>query len=211
MKKYVSIFILYIVSPLIAMAAEESPEAEPVQNFILKIDNVPHAVSINSNHKIEVSGKSHKIRIELSPTREFSKAGIMFEFDSKRHFSYEALSPAVDHWTLDGNNTVIIIQNYKVDLDNSEIIDSFKDQYKKMKAKSKWAKTKLKAGGNTITGERLLLDIGEVKLEQQLFFFKRKGETRVLILQDAPDENNRNTKEFIKMRNLVQQTLSVDS
>lgn len=210
MKYYVSIFLLIIVSPLIA-AADERPEAEPVQNFILKIDNVPYAVPINSNHKIEVSGKPHNIRIELSPTRVFNKAGIMFEFDSKRHFSYEALSPAVDHWTLDGNNTVIIIQNYKVDLDNSEIIDSFKDQYKKMKAKSKWAKTKLKAGGSTITGERLLLDIGEVKLEQQLFFFKRKGETRVLILQDAPDENNRNTEEFVKMRNLVQQTLSVDS
>lgn len=210
MKHYLSVFFLLISLPAIGLAASESSEKEPTQKFILKIDDVIHEVSMNTNHKIVVSGKPHEVRIEISPTRNFNKAGLSFDFDSKRHFSYEELSPEVDHWSLDGNNTVIIIQNYKVKVENSEILDSFKEEYRKMKAKTKSTKTKLNYDGKSVTGQRLLINMGDIKLEQQIFFFNKKGETRVMILQDAPDEDNSNTKEFVKMRALVQKTLLVD-
>lgn len=209
--KYLSIILLLITFPLASVVAKESSGKEPVQKFILEINNTAHEISINSNHEINISGKPHKIRIELSPTRNFDKAGLNFEFESKRHFSYEALSAVVDHWSLDGNNTVIIIQNYKLKVKNSEILDLFKDQYKKMKAKTKWVKTKLSYGEKSIQGERLLIHMGDIKLEQQIFFFKKDGETRVLILQDAPQEGGENTQEFVNMRKLVQKSLSVDS
>ncbi len=211
MKQYLPMVLLLISFPLVSVVAKENSEKEPTQKFILKIDNAAHEVTINSNHKIKISGKPHQIRIELSPTRNFNKAGLSFDFESKRHFSYEELSPVVDHWSLDVNNTVIIIQNYKLKVENSEILDSFKDQYKKMKAKTKWAKTKLNYGGKSVQGERLLINMGDIKLEQQIFFFNKKGETRVLILQDAPGDGGKNTPEFVNMRKLVQKTLSVDS
>jgi len=210
MKNRLALIFLLIYFPIAGVSATENSGKEPVQKFILNIDNTAHEVSINANHKIDIAGKPHKVRIELSPTRNFNKAGLSFDFDSKRHFSYEALSPVVDHWSLDGNNSVIIIQNYKVKVDNSEIIESFKEQYKKMKAKTKWAKTRLKYDGKSAKGERLLINMGDVKLEQQIFFFNKKEETRVMILQDAPEDGGKNTQEFVNMRKLVQQTLSVD-
>ena len=210
MKHYLPAFFLIVILPVTGLEAKESSEKEPTQKFILKIDNTSHEVSINTNHKIVVSGKPHKVRIEVSPTRNFNKAGLNFDFDSKRHFSYEELSPVVDHWSLDGNNTVIIIQNYKVKVENSEILDSFKEEYRKMKAKTKSTKTKLNYDGKNVSGQRLLINMGDIKLEQQIFFFNKKGETRVMILQDAPNEDNSNTKEFVEMRKLVQKTLSVD-
>jgi len=210
MKHYLPVFFLLISLPATGLAARESSEKEPTQKFILKIDDAIHEVSMNADHKIVVSGKPHKVRIEISPTRNFNKAGLSFDFDSKRHFSYEELSPVVDHWSLDGNNTVIIIQNYKVKVENSEILDSFKEEYRKMKAKTKSTKTKLNYDDKSVTGQRLLINMGDIKLEQQIFFFNKKGETRVMILQDAPDEDNNNTKEFVKMRALVQKTLLVD-
>jgi hypothetical protein len=210
MKHYLPAFFLIVILPVTGLEAKESSEKEPTQKFILKIDNTSHEVSINTNHKIVVSGKPHKVRIEVSPTRNFNKAGLNFDFDSKRHFSYEELSPVVDHWSLDGNNTVIIIQNYKVKVENSEILDSFKEEYRKMKAKTKSTKTKLNYDGKNVSGQRLLINMGDIKLEQQIFFFNKKGETRVMILQDAPNEDNSNTKEFVTMRKLVQKTLSVD-
>jgi len=210
MKRYLAAFFLLIILPATGLEAKESSEKEPTQKFILKIDNTSHEVSMNADHKIVVSGKPHKVRIEISPTRNFNKAGLSFDFDSKRHFSYEELSPVVDHWSLDGNNSVIIIQNYKVKVENSEILDSFKEEYRKMKAKTKSTKTKLNYDGKSVTGQRLLINMGDIKLEQQIFFFNKKGETRVMILQDAPDEDNSNTKEFVKMRALVQKTLLVD-
>lgn len=210
MNHYLSAFFLIVILPVTGLEAKESSKKEPTQKFILKIDNTSHEVSINTNHKIVVSGKPHNVRIEISPTRNFNKAGLNFDFDSKRHFSYEELSPEVDHWSLDGNNTVIIIQNYKVKVENSEIIDSFKEEYRKMKAKLKSAKTKLNYGGKSVTGQRLLINMGDIKLEQQIFFFNKKGETRVMILQDAPNEDNSNTNEFVEMRKLVQKSLSVN-
>ena len=210
MKRYLAAFFLLIILPATGLEAKESSEKEPTQKFILKIDNTSHEVSMNADHKIVVSGKPHKVRIEISPTRNFNKAGLSFDFDSKRHFSYEELSPVVDHWSLDGNNSVIIIQNYKVKVENSEILDSFKEEYRKMRAKTKSTKTKLNYDGKSVTGQRLLINMGDIKLEQQIFFFNKKGETRVMILQDAPDEDNSNTKEFVKMRALVQKTLLVD-
>jgi len=211
MKNRLALLFLLIYFPIAGVSADENSGKEPVQKFILNIDNTAHEVPINSNTKISITGKSHNVRIELSPIRNFNKAGLSFDFDSKRHFSYEELSPVVDHWSLDGNDAVIIVQNYKVKVENSEIIDSFSDQYKKMKAKTKWAKTKLKYGGKSIKGERLLINMGDIKLEQQIFFFNKKGETRVMILQDAPGESGKNTQEFVNMRKLVQQTLSVDN
>lgn len=210
MKRYLAAFFLLIILPATGLEAKESSEKEPTQKFILKIDNTSHEVSMNADHKIIISGKPHKVRVEPSPTRNFNKAGLSFDFDSKRHFSYEELSPEVDHWSLDGNNTVIIIQSYKVKVENSEIIDSFKEEYRKMKAKTKSAKTMLKYGGKSVNGERLLINMGDIRLEQQIFFFNKKGETRVMILQDAPNEDNSNTQEFVNMRNLVQNSLSVD-
>ena len=210
MKHYLSAFYLIVILPVMGLEAKESSGKEPTQKFILKIDNTSHEVSINTNHNIVVSGKPHKVRIEVSPTRKFNKAGLSFDFDSKRHFSYEELSPEVDHWSLDGNDTVIIMQHYKVKVENSDIIDSFKDEYKKMKAKLKSAKTRLNYGGNRVTGQRFLINMGDIKLEQQIFFFNRKGETRVMILQDAPDEGKGNTKEFIDMRKLVEKSLIVN-
>ncbi len=210
MRNYLSVLFLLVTLPVTVLGAEESSAKEPIQKFILKIDKASHEVSMNTDHKIVVSGKPHKVRIEISPTRNFNKAGLGFDFDSKRHFSYEELSPEVDHWSLDGNNTVIIIQHYKVKVENSDIIDSFKDEYKKMKAKLKSAKTRLNYGDKRVTGQRFLINMGDIKLEQQIFFFNRKGETRVMILQDAPDEGKGNTKEFIDMRKLVEKSLIVN-
>ena len=79
------------------------------------------------------------------------------------------------------------------------------------KAKTKSTKTKLNYDGKSVTGQRLLINMGDIKLEQQIFFFNKKGETRVMILQDAPGEGGKNTQEFVNMRKLVQQTLSVDN
>ena len=210
MKHYLLVYFLLIVYPVIATAAEENKKIEPAQKFILKIDNSVHEISINKDHNVVVGGKPHKVRINLSPIRRFNKAGLSFDFDAKRHFSYEELSPLVDHWSLDGNNSVIIIQDYKVSVENSEIIESFKEQYNKMKAKTKWAKTRLNYGNRTVKGERLLINMGDIELEQQIFFFKSNDGTRVMILQDAPQDDNQNTEEFISMRKLVEKSLSVD-
>ena len=77
--------------------------------------------------------------------------------------------------------------------------------------REQWAKTKLNYDDKSVKGQRLLINMGDIRLEQQIFFFNKKGETRVMILQDAPEEGGKNTQEFVNMRKLVQQTLSVDN
>ena len=209
MRKYLVTAVVFLGSMSAGFSAAQDVESEPAQKFVLRIDNMNHEVQMNAAHEIVIAGKAHRVRVELSPTRRFEKVGLSFDFDAKRHFSYEALSRFVDHWALDGNNTTIIVQNYKVKVANSEIIDSFKDQYQEMKAETNWSKTSLNYGADTISGERLLINMGNIKLEQQIFFFNKKNESRIVILQDAINDDNSNTEEFVKMRSLFQESLSV--
>jgi hypothetical protein len=191
------------------MAIEEGNKKEPALKFLLKIDNEFHDVSLDSDHDLIISGKPHRVRIELNPVRNFEKAGISFNFDAKRHFSYEALSPLVDHWSLDGDSSVIMVQNYKVKIEKADIIESFEGQYRKMKAKTLRSKIKLQYDNKNINGVRLLIKMGKIKLEQQLFFFNKPNTSRVLILQDTFNDDNSNTEEFVKMRKLIQASLSI--
>jgi len=210
MRTVLAIMVVFLGSMSMGFSATQGNESEPVQKFVLQIDDVSHEVLIGTDQQIVIGGKPHQIHVEVSPTRRFEKVGLGFDFDARRHFAYEAISPVVDHWSLDGNDTTIIVQNYKVKVANSEIIDSFEEQYQKMKANTNWSKTRLNYGAEAISGERLLIRVGEVKLEQQIYFFNNNTETRVVILQDALNDDDSNTKEFKEMRALFQKSLSVN-
>ena len=209
MNRNMLIVLILLILPAIGMASEEGNKKEPALKFVLKIDNRSHNVSLDSDHELMISDKPHRVRIELNPVRNFEKAGISFNFDAKRHFSYEALSPLVDHWSIDGDSSVIMVQNYRVKVEKADIIESFEGQYRKMKAETVRSKIKLKYDDKDVDGVRLLINMGNLKLEQQLFFFNKPSASRVLILQDTFNEDNSNTEEFVKMRKLIQASLSI--
>ncbi len=204
---------LYILTCLTivgtAVAGPRLKNTEPPQTYILTIDGAAHEITAGNPHKIDISGKTHQLTLNKGQTRKFNHAGVSFEFNSALHYSYEALSPQIDHWSLDGNNAVIMVQQYRVNVSFNEILQSYQDQYKQMKAATDVSDASLNIGGKNKTGKRLLVNLGEFKTDQRIYYFSDKGNVIVIVLQDTLTDAGNNTDEFRNMRELFQKTLSV--
>jgi len=191
-------------------AESEHKGVEPAQTYILTIDGIHHEIISGTDYELQISGEKHHVALKKSKTRKFRYAGVIFEFNTMLHFSYEALSPVLDHWSLDGNNSVIMVQKYSPKIGYNEIVESFVNQYRQMNAGTELSKAKLSVGGKIKAGKKLIINLGEIKLEQQIFYFSNISSAVVLVLQDTLTDSGANTAEFIEMRNLIQKTLSVN-
>ena len=89
-----------------AFAESGDKGVEPDQTYMLTVNGVSHEIIAGNDYELPISGKKHHVVLTKSETRKFEYAGVTFEFNAMLHFSYEALLPAVDHWSLDGNNAV---------------------------------------------------------------------------------------------------------
>lgn len=200
--------ILTLTSGAFAQSADKS--IAPLQTYILTVDGVPHELISDRDTELQISDKKYHVVLKKNQTRRFNYAGVSFEFDTSLHFSYEALAPAVDHWSLDGNNSVIMVQKYSSKVEYSEIVESFLTQYRQMKAGTELSEATLAIGGEIKTGKRLNVSFAKIKLEQQIFYFNNNNSAVVIILQDTLTDSGAHTAEFVNLRNLVEKTLSVD-
>lgn len=191
-----------------AIAAEDNGR-EPDQNAIVSIDGKRFSVVAGVPSNINIGGKKRRIKVEISPFREFSKVGIKFKYLSQRHFSYDKLSKVVDHWSLDGNNTIIMVQRYRVPVKRKDIVEQFHKQFQAMKAGIKQSATKLKFKNGSLKGDRLDITLGNVRLSQEIYVITGRKETRTFILQDTIQDTGRNSKEYKDTRKVIEKTLSI--
>ncbi len=208
MKLNVVIAIATFVFSPVAMSADNNGQ-EPAQNATISIDGQNHRIVVGTPSRITVGGKSREFSVNISPYRDFSKAGVNFKYLSQRHFSYDKLSAAVDHWSLDGNNTIIMVQHYKVPVTRKDIIKQFHEQFKAMKAGIKQTNTKIKTKSGTIKGDRLHITLGNIRLTQEIFVIEDSKATRTFILQDTVPDKGGNSQEYHDTRKVIERTLSL--
>ncbi len=210
MKSYLSVALL-ITGISMVNAAESLEVEEPNQAAYLTIDGVKHQIIVGEESELVIDNKRRRVALTLDPNREFNKAGIRFSYNGQMHYSYEALSEDVDHWSIDGNNAVIMVQRYKEQIDDKTILDQFKNQYEAMNASVKTKKTVFKFGKNKLRGYRLNIALGDIYLMQEIFVIPKNESTTVLFLQDTLGENRRNTQEFLEMKRFIGETLDIDA
>ena len=80
-----------------------------------------------------------------------------------------------------------------------------------MKAKLKSKKVTLHSNGNKYKGKRLIIDMGNVHLIQDIFVFETVDSTRTLIIQDSVNDDGSNTKEFQETMDLIRDSLVIQS
>jgi len=193
----------------VANAVESNKAAEPEQNAILTIDGKKYPVVVGHQAQINIGGKRREVHLEISPLKRFDKVGISFQYIGQRHFSYEKLGKQVDHWSLDGNNTIIMVQRYGVAVTREDILKEFKKQFKAMKASIRTSATTLKYKGGKLKGDRLDIALGNVKLTQDIFLIPDRGSSRTFILQDTITDNGNNTAEYQQTKKLLENSLSI--
>ena len=207
---YLSIALL-LTSISAANAAEPVEAEEPSQAAYLTIDGVKHKIMVGEESELVIDNKRHRLALTLDPNRRFKKAGISFSYNGQMHYSYEALSEDVDHWSIDGNNAVVMVQMYREKIDDKAILKQFESQYESMNASVKTKKTVLKFGKKKLRGYRLNIALGDIHLMQEIFVIQKDDSTTALFLQDTLGENRRNTQEFLEMKHLIGETLDIDA
>jgi len=193
----------------VAQAVDTSKAAEPEQNAVLTIDGNKYPVVVGHQSQVVIGGKQHNVHLEISPLKKFDKVGISFQYLGQRHFSYEKLSEQVDHWSLDGNNTIIMVQRYAVAVTRNDILNEFQKQFKAMKADIKTSAISLNYKGGKLNGDRLNISLGNIRLTQDIFLIPDRGSSRTFILQDTLNDKGMNTAEYMQTRKLLESSLSI--
>jgi len=193
----------------VAQARDSNKATEPEQNAILTIDGKEYPVVVGHQSQIVIGGKQRNVHLEISPLRKFDKVGISFQYVGQRHFSYEKLSEQVDHWSLDGNNTIIMVQRYAVAVTRKDILNEFQKQFKAMKADINTSAITLSYKGGKLKGDRLNISLGNIKLTQDIFLIPDRGSSRTFILQDTLNDKGMNTVEYNQTKKLLENSLSI--
>ena len=208
MKAYIFIAVQFF---LISWVYADMNAQEPKQLANIKIDGVIHSVVLGHESEVIINDKPHHIVLNLDPIRKFEKSGISFEYSSDKNFAYQNLSGVVDHWELNGNYAMIMVQNYRQKVTKDAIYQAYSNQFKLMKADLKMKKITLHSNGSKYKGKRLIIDMGNAHLTQDIFVFETTDSTRALILQDSLNDDGSSTKEFQDTMELIRDTLVIKS
>ncbi|MBK7857618.1 MAG: hypothetical protein IPJ65_03110 [Archangiaceae bacterium] len=152
-------------------------------------------------------GKSAALKVE--PQRRFSFAGLEFRYP--REYGFEAqLEAQFASWTLSGNDTKVLVQRYK----NQKKLDAMHkgviaEIHKAYGGKAKESPTTLVAGGKTLEGTRLEVELASALIVQDLFPVKSGNDALELIIQDSPKKAGEPSAERVRTQRLLEDTLKL--
>lgn len=190
---------------------QDKPEKISADRFaILEIDGTVHRIIIDRETKLIIGGKEHVVKISVDPLTVFSEAGVSFKYSSRASCSRESSGPNLNMWNITGDQTVIMVQEYKMVIGEAFFVKSLQDQYAGMKAEVETKDAELKTAAGVFKGKELLIHMGEIRLSQQVFTVRKGEHTVLLILQDTLDEKGEHTDEFLEMLKAVARTLKTE-
>jgi len=164
---------------------------------------------IGRKSQLNIGDKPDSVKIRLDPYRVFNKAGIKFKFLSRMYFSLDDSDPIVNTWSIDGDNSLILIQEFKMPIDEKTVIDALKDEYIQMKATVDVKGVQLKGKNDVLDGKRIKMKIGNVSLSQDVYVVKMGMRTTAIILQDTFEDDGNNTSEYAKMVKIFTESFEI--
>ncbi len=152
-------------------------------------------------------GKSATLKVE--PHRKFAYAGVEFEYP--REYGFEAAGDGpFASWTLSGNDAKVMVHRYKgqkkAETVHKAVIAEVQKAYG---GKAKESAATLTAGGRTLEGTRLEVEVMGTFIVQELFPVKSGGDVVELIIQDSPKKPTEPTAERARTGKLLVDTLKL--
>ena len=207
-----STLLLALSSAVLSVAIAVDKKEEPPLRVLLTLDGAKHTVALDSDFTFQIDGKERSGRVEVAPTRRFEHRGVSFEYPTD--FAFESIPvPEREIFTLQGDNTLLILQYFEGTQDPAELTSSVtgttEEQYKELD----YTREKVEAPfmGRVVEGQRLTVSMGTPpnggKFRQDFFGFPAEGTTLVVCLQAnlKADDSEHAAAELV--RSLLQQSL----
>lgn len=194
-------------APAPAPAAEPEDREPPLVLYFEAEGGKRVAVELDKPFNPSELGKSATLKLE--PQRRFGYAGLEFRYP--REYGFEAqLQPQVSSWTLSGNDAKVMVQRYKgqkkVDVLHKSVIAEMQKAYG---GKAKESPVTLAAGGRTLEGTRIEVDLAGTFIVQDVFPIKSGSDAVELIIQDAQNKAGEPSAERVKTEALLKETLKL--
>lgn len=199
----------FIGTPTVWGQAKE--DQEPPQIFFLEAGDKKISVDLDKPFSLTELGGQTTLTLRSEPYRVFNHAGLNFQYPREFSFSADLENEAVSIWSLNGTNAVVIVQRYpgRTDADavRKEFIQALAEQYKEALKGQTAVALPLKSGN--LQGTRLKVDRAGAALIQDVFTFVSGNNVVLLLLQDAPQQNNQPSAEQAKVQKMLLETFSV--
>jgi len=181
--------ILLMGAASVSVAQGKAADAPPPLVMELEVDGKSVPVEPNRTFEVEINGRKVPVRLKVLPHRVFDREGVRFQYPADHGWEVDRGESAVTIYTLDGNNTVIMLMKYNVPIEEGKarqrMADGLLAQYGK---NAKQSPLTLKLGEITATGTRVDAKIVGESMRQDIYSFKHRDSTWLLMIQDTPND-----------------------
>lgn len=189
----------------VLLAQDES--REPPIKYRFEVDGKSYPIKEGEPLKLSGNLTNPTITLHAEPLRDFSYGGIAFSYP--RSFTFEASinDPAQKSWTLSGNDFKIAHYLIAGDLTADQFAAAMMGEFGLNNCTQ--AKTSITINGAKKEGTRLNVKLAGVKIAIDIFRLTSGKQTRLLTLQDSPDDAGRPSKESQETIPVLQKTFSI--
>lgn len=177
--------LVAFVQPVIAQTDPES--IEPPLGYSLQVGD--KVIRLKEGEPAQLAGTfaNPKITLTSDDYRVFPYAGISFRYPSYFAFEADSKSKTLHTWVLSGNDCKIMIHQYKLKVDTSDLVEALVDRYGKENTVQ--SDVSLTLAGQTLNGKRIKAKIfGSTFVQDLIPIPSTKGVT-ILLLQDSPNDD----------------------
>ncbi|MBL8000785.1 MAG: hypothetical protein JNL05_02380 [Flavobacteriales bacterium] len=174
---------LLLLLPL-PLLAQNDPTVEPPTMLEVTVGGSTRKVA--EGESFDVNGTPVVAR--LGATRTLNTGGFSFEYPRHFAFEFDGANAGMQHWTLDGNNVVVMV--FEVD-GQGEVKDFEEGMIEQFGRKNcRPSNTSLKLGGKAYTGRRLDIEMAGAKLSLDMVKLEGSGDrSRFLFVQDTKNDD----------------------
>jgi len=194
--------ILCLLASSLAMASEQD---EPSLVYTLQIDD--QKIRVVPGQEIEIMGAFENPKVTLVPdkARLFTYSGITFKYPSQFAFEADFETAGVKMWSLDGNDCVIMVQQYEaLQMTPQTFSEILKESYG---PETKLENKSYRFNGQQYSGVRVRVSLAGTALIQDVIALPTKKGSRLLVLQDLPPEEKVSQDESKFVLKLLDETL----
>lgn len=198
--------LVFIVVGVVNAAASEIPESakhEPAQRLIVRVAGQEIEVKAGEPTKVHIDGAWVEFLVEPGPEKTFDSGVMSFDYLNEMAFAFDGTDPTISQWSLDGQDSIIMIQQLTDEVGVDEyggiLLDTLEQGYGPMFQKREPIEIEL--GGKMLAGERITFALAElsVVLTQDVYMYSHGEAGGSLILQDTLTDAGDHSPEFEAM------------
>ncbi len=198
MTKQTSVTLLCLLALLVPSPARAEEDQGPPRIYTLTIDGNEFEIEGGRSSKVQVDGRDTTVQLEVKPYRTFEKYGVSFLFPEDFVYSVDDEDESVTIWSLDGADISLMVQRFNLEIEPEQLLDvlvpNIKEQYAQLDVVEESAQ--LEGHQQTFEGIKLIVQLGDVELVQDIYAFKNDEGVFSVIVQDSREEPGKPTAEY---------------